>query len=514
MDANITQQTLDLIHKSYSGDGQNINAHPLLQKGWTAPATATTGINFYDLEAPSKLLYPVITPLRNMIPRVKAEGGTQANWRAVIAIDPNFVPDGVSEGNRAGEMTQTTRDYIAVYRKMGKESQVTVEAEYSAKGFEDLLALNSMQLLRATMISEEFNILWSLGSFALPRTPQPAGTPAITAGGALTVGDSPYTIYCIALTADGYRRANMTTGVVQALVTASSGPYANNDTTGGGSAQVSIVSANISMTVSPATNSIIATVTAVPGAAGYAWYIGKTSSPAAARLYAITTVNTCTILTMPTTTQLYSALNNTLDYSQNAFQWDGLIPQCIRTAAVNPTYGGGYYVSNDGAALTADGNGGITQFDTALQWFWDNYRLSPDVIYVSSQEMKSIRRLILSTTVNSMSRFVFNVEQGQLKGGSMVISYLNPFCMNAEAEEIPIKLHPQMVPGTVFFLTTVLPYPLSNVTNVFQMKLRYDYWQFTWPMNRMSREFGIYYDGVLQHFFPPSMGVIANIAPS
>ena len=36
-----------------------------LRKAWTQSASAVSGITAYDLEAPAKQLYPVITPLRN-----------------------------------------------------------------------------------------------------------------------------------------------------------------------------------------------------------------------------------------------------------------------------------------------------------------------------------------------------------------------------------------------------------------------------------------------------------------
>jgi hypothetical protein len=51
---------------------------PDLVKGWTQSATATTGLTFYDLEAPAKTLYPVLTPLRNEIPRDFTGAGIQA----------------------------------------------------------------------------------------------------------------------------------------------------------------------------------------------------------------------------------------------------------------------------------------------------------------------------------------------------------------------------------------------------------------------------------------------------
>lgn len=496
-----TQETIDLIKAALNGP-----SNEALAKMWVAPGGATTGINFYDLEAPAKLLYPVLTPLRNITPRVSAIGGIQANWRAVTAIDPNMVPMGTSEGNRSGEMSQVTKDYMAVYRKLGLESSVTWEAQYSAEGFQNLLSLNSMQLLRATMIAEEFVLLNSFGTFGLGQCPQPA-VASIGNVGSLATANSPYSVYCIALTPDGARRSNMTHGVVQDITKTSAGPYSNTDTVGGGSSKISAVRTFSITGAGNVTGSAVVTVAAVPGAVAYAWYLGASGNHA--YLAAITTVNTYTFLTDPSqapTTQDITTLDSASDHSQNALQFDGLIAQAVKALS------GAYFYSCDGAALTPSGAGGISQIDAALQWFWDNLRLSPDCIWVSSQERKNINAKILTGSSTAAQRFVFDVQQGTLKGGVMVRGYLNPFTMSDDAEEIPIKLHPNLAPGTIVFTTFTLPYPMSNVTNVWQMKLRYDYMETQWPMLRTAREFGIYFDGVLQHYFPPSMGVISNIA--
>jgi hypothetical protein len=68
-----------------------------------------------------------------------------------------------------------------------------------------------------------------------------------------------------------------------------------------------------------------------------------------------------------------------------------------------------------------------------------------------------------------------------------------------------------MPKGTMLFLTEVLPYPINNVPNVFEMKLRRDYYQVAWPLREETYEFGVYFDGVLAHYFPPSMAIITNI---
>lgn len=53
----------------------------LAKSTFAQSGSATTGLTFYDLEAGAKFLYPVLTPLRNEIPRVSGRGGIQANWK-------------------------------------------------------------------------------------------------------------------------------------------------------------------------------------------------------------------------------------------------------------------------------------------------------------------------------------------------------------------------------------------------------------------------------------------------
>src|SRR4051812_29343136 len=72
-----------------------------LQKAtFSQSGSATTGLTFYDLEPGAKFLYPVLTPLRNMIPRVSGRGGIQANWKSVTGINTSGLSVGVSGGNR------------------------------------------------------------------------------------------------------------------------------------------------------------------------------------------------------------------------------------------------------------------------------------------------------------------------------------------------------------------------------------------------------------------------------
>ena len=164
-----------------------------------------------------------------------------------------------------------------------------------------------------------------------------------------------------------------------------------------------------------------------------------------------------------------------------------------------------------GSTLTGDGAGGVVEIDTALQNRWDNYRLSPDTMWVSSQEANNISKKILAGNANSAQRFVFESEQSALGGGIMVRTYLNKFSM-AGPKTIDIRVHPNMPKGTILMTSKTLPYPLSNVGNVMQVRTRQDYYQIQWPPRARRWESGVYADEVLQHYFPPSMIVLGNIA--
>jgi hypothetical protein len=206
----------------------------------------------------------------------------------------------------------------------------------------------------------------------------------------------------------------------------------------------------------------------------------------------------------------YQALGAT-NNSTNTLAFDGLLT--IASSSTLNSYQATMATgtAGTGTPLTSDGAGGITEIDTALKHFWDSYRLSPDTLWVNSQEMNNIGKKILAGASNAAQRFVFNADQGMVGGGIMVRSYLNKFGMDG-AQELKIRLHPNMPAGTMLFTTNRLPYPLSNVTNVMQMRMRRDYYQIEWPLVTRKYQYGIYEDCVLQHFFPPSMGIITNIA--
>ena len=500
------QDALQLI-KSVMQSPTGVYGQMPLAKAFMQPTSATTGLQVYDLEAPAKLLYPVLTPLRNKIPRVGGGRGIQANWRAITSINSGRISAGLGQGNRGGVIDQTVKEYLAAFRGIGLDNFVTFEADMAAEGYQDLKATAVQSLLRALMIQEELLIVGGNGNNGLGTTPTPTVT-AISSGGQIATGTTVY-VGCIALTLEGYYNATsvpLTTGL--AGVVSRVNADGSTDTYGGGSAGPS----NSAMVTTSADNSSIsAHVAPVVGAFGYGWYLG--TSTGAMHLVQITTINSFLYTAaLPSTGQLFSALSG--DNSVNNLVFDGF--SAIAAASGSGAIWNAMPTGTDGTgtALTPDGAGGIVEIDTILESLWRNQRLGPTEMWVSDQEQNYFRRKVLNAPSGSvpLSRFTFTTNQGSVRGGTAVKGYLNPFGMG-QANEIPIYLHPDLPPGNIMFLTDTLPYALNDVANVYQMKLRKEYYQYEWPLRTRKYEYGVYADEVLQHYFPPSLAFLTGIAP-
>lgn len=475
-----------------------------LAKAYTQSNSATSGLTAYDLEAGAKSLFPVLTPLRNIIPRASGRGGIQANWRAITAINTGNVSAGVSQGNRGGVISTSTADYFAAYKGLGLEDYVTFEAEYAAEGFDDVRARATQNLLRALMIGEEKVILGGNGdAVALGTTPTPTLATATT-GGSIANATAVYVV-CVALTHEAWAAATASGVTFETTRTNADG---STDTVNGGTAQKS-AAANITTGGSTGTHVVSATVAAVKGAFAYAWYVGTVSNQYFVK---VTTINSAVFTSVPTTGQDVAAVAAAgADKSKNALVFDGLLAMAAKSGsnAYWKTMATG--TAGTGTGLTAGTDGTISEFDEALQSFWDNYRLSPDSIWVSSQEASYLRKKVLAGSSNAAQRFTIATQQNGMMGGTMVRGYINPFTMG-EAIDLPIRIHPNLPAGTVLFTTNQLPYPLSGITNVMQIRARREYYQLEWPQKSRKYEYGVYVDEVLQHYAPFSLGVITNIA--
>lgn len=506
MGANSTNETLELLKAA-----QLTPMTGEIAKAFTQSGSATTGLTFYDLEPAAKTLYPVLTPLRNRIPRVSGKGGIQANWKAITGINVNNLSAGVSQGNRGGVIATGTVDYLAAYRGIGLEDYVTFEADYAARGFDDVKALSAVGLLRSLMIGEEGLLLGGNTSLALGTTPTPTLAASTTGG---TLATQTLSVICVALAFDAYWALGgwnngsqggsiaIASAVVPASVTRTNAD-GTSDTYGGGSARKS---SNATVSVTGATGSATATVAAVRGAVAYAWYWGAAGSEV---LGAVTTINSVSITATAAGTQTAASLP-AADNSTSALEFDGLITQVAKSGS------GGYYAAQAtgtpgvGTKLTSDGSGGIAEIETAFNSFWTLYRLSPDEIMLNSQQLTDITAIIIKNGGAPVLRMNMDANNpGTLSAGTVIGTYLNKITNKL----VKVSVHPNMPAGTILFYSDGVPYNLSGIANILQVRTRQEYYQMEWPLRTRKYEYGVYADEVLQNYFPPAFGILTNIAP-
>jgi hypothetical protein len=504
MGANNMAELLELVKTSQA------KAVDELTKNFTQPGGATTGLQGYDLEAPAKRLFPVLCPLRNSIPRVGGGMSIQANWRAITGINTTRVRAGVSEGNRGGAVSHATQDYLAAYRGIGLEKSVTFEADYASQGFQDLKAEAATQTLQSLMIEEEMLHLGGNTSNAMGTTPTPTLVASTTGG---TLATQTLSVICVALALQSYwdvaginngqsgQTLDVTTATVRASITRTN-TDGSTDTFGAGTAQKST---NATVSVTGATGSCTATVADIRGAVAYAWFWGAAGSE---RLGAVTTINSV-LITAATggSNQLASTLPSS-DQSTSGLEYDGLLT--IASKSSLNSYYSALPTGTPGTGTTMTGAGGrVVEIDTALGTFYDKYRLQPDQILMNFRQFQKITNLVLGQTNPNVSFYMdANNTTPEMTAGRNVGKYLSPIT----GQVIDLVVHPNMPPGTMLFRTISVPSYLDGITQLCRVRTRREYYQIEWPLRTRKYEYGVYADQVLQHYFPPSLGILKNIA--
>jgi hypothetical protein len=488
---NPTNDTLALMKAALSGDAD-------ISKS----ITTANGLVAYDLQSPAKNLYPVFTPLRNRIPRVAGGIGVATNWRTVSSIVGSGFDNQawIPEGQRSGRMSYATAPVAANYVTIGEEDSVTFEAVNAGKTFEDVRATMAVRLLQKLMLKEE-NAL--LGGNATLNLGVPA-TPTLSAGGTgATLPALTYSVIVVALTQEGYYNSSLTSGV--ALSKTVTGADGATYTIKGGSSNKS-AAATQAVTLG---QSLTASVTPIRGAIAYAWFTGAAGSE---KLEKITTTNQAVFSAALIGGSQQAATAITADNSSNpGLAFDGLMTTALNPA--NQAYVATLATGNSG--LTSSGRGSVTEIDTMLQAMWDNYQLSPSVIYCNSQEIKNITNKVISTTGGAMVRYNVDGKGNDpyaIVAGGIVSSYFNPFMPEGGAI-IPIKIHPKVPPGTVIGWCENLPmyYQNNEVQNVAEVKTRADYYQLDWPVRTRQYETGVYAEQVLAVYCTFALGIITNI---
>ncbi len=493
-----------------------------------------TNLLYHDVSTAIQMLYPYkqLTPFMNELPRVRGEGSA-FSWKRITSINTNGVDPGVSEGNRGARIALAEQDLTAAFKVMGLESSVTFEARLGGRQLTpETIGMAVYSQLRALRIEEEKAFVGNNATMPLGTTPTPTLTAAPATGG-LFNGTAAY-VACVALTGVGvikYRAYSSvtTTGGVRGRITKVNAD-GSSDTYGGGSAAPSSI-ANITAT---GTQCITATVTVVPGAAGYAWYVGSVTGAATMYLAGITPSNQAIFTDFPASTnQPMSALlvsAAAVDNSTNTLEPDGFLVQMWGAAGPDPgrvmattqqtvagiTYTNSgsikYAMATANTGLTIDGSD-IAEFDAVLEAAWEQYLLGYDYIVMNATDMLSSFGTMLNRTQsgNAGWRMLFDADEttGRIVAGRKVTTYMNKFTNMP----LDIMVHPYCPRGTIVFWSKRVPYEVSGLGNLIEAKVRQDYYQIQWPWSRRAYEFGVYVDETWPMYFAPGFAMITNVNP-
>lgn len=515
----LSAETVELIKQAFSKGAESISK---------AGITTGTGLVGYNLEAPAQNLFPVLSPLRNRVPRTKAPvGSLAAHWKAVTGINTAGLEASVAFGTRNSAITYAESDKAATYKSFGLDDTVQHEAVWLGRGFDDVRARSTLSTLQSTMIEEEKLILGGLSDTNTLGTAGTVTTAKTSANGGTWGGAINFVqVKCVALPLYGWLNSN------------------TSDLTAQLGARHSAPSAKASRQLAATTDSVEVSIVPINGAVAYAWFVAdkatNDATDAELLLAQITTVASAQFKGPATGNLALSALTVGTDTSGRSVAFDGVLPQILNintTLTALSTYASGtlkkgtagtdatnalvYEMINStaaptGTAMTTDGAGGIIELDVVLKALWDNARIGPSLILMHSQEALSVTKLIIASTGAS---YRVNLTDGNkdITGGLYVSGYLNKFTGTmtpGSPDVIPFMIHPYAAPGTMIIVSEKIPYPNSNVPSVLEMEMQQEYTDFEWAMTQRQYEHGVYANGVLKHRFPAGCALIRGIKAS
>jgi hypothetical protein len=511
VDAITTLEAL-AANKSLSGDAMNgLNtalaaqrmAMQDIQKEITLTSPLSSSFAAFDLEAPSKLLTPRPTPLRNRIPRKKGvgtshrvkrvlgytgtgTGGQGQIWPGISeSTQNNFAGGGTTplELIRGPQISYTADDLILPYNSYSLSDQVSFDANFSGMGYQDLRQLSSTSTLYATMLMEERMMLMARGTAS-------GYSGAIAAPTGLTAS-SP--------AASGTQTA-LASGTYYVYITADAGISAN----GFGE---SIVSAVASETVS--TGDVLSvSFTGSVGALGYNVYVGTATGTANCKLVGTVKGGTTVIVQGASATNLpannfafstsgAAASRANADTSAYATGYDGILPTVLGpNTGYNNAINAAFSTSNPGV-----------EFQTVFANLYQNVKADPDVVLINGNDRKQLSDAIKNGSTANYRLVINQPGESGTTYGSIVTGLQN----EVTGKAVDLMVHPWLNSGVAPVLSWTLPIPDTQVSDVWANFLVQDYMGIQWPVTQFTYDFSTYFRGTFFCTAPAWNGAVSGI---
>ena len=468
-----------------------------IQKDITLTSPLSTSFAAFDLEAPSKLLTPRPTPLRNKIARKKGVGtshrvkritgytGTGTGGQAQIwpgITESTTTAFGSINYERGPKISYTADDLVLPYNSYSLSDSVSFDANFSGMGYQDLRQLSSTSTLYATMLMEERMMLMARGtasgySGALSAPTVVTGSPA--ASGSQTALASG--TYYVAVTADaGISSSGFGESIASAIGT---------ETVATGDVLTVIVS------------------TAVPGALGYNIYVGTTTGLANLK-YQGTLKGTGTFTIQGAsatvtgnnaafTTTGAAASRATADTSAYATGYDGILPTVLGSnSGKNNSINSTFSTSNPGV-----------EYQNVFSSLYDSVKADPDEIFLNGSDRKQLSDAIKNGSTANYRLNLSQNEVGDYVGGAVIGGLHNEIT----GKLVPLTVHPWLPQGVSPVLSYTLPIPDTEVSDVWANFMVQDYMGIQWPVTQFAYEFSTYFRGTFFCTAPAWNGAVSGI---
>ncbi len=480
-----------------------------LGKNVTLTSPLSSGFVPYDLVNPSRLIYPVYSPLRNKIPRVPGQGtsrrakiitgvsgtgtsgGTGGGTGAFVDISSAETdPASAYPGSLPSAGKQSATEINVPYRFFGMSESLSWLSQFSGQGFEDISALANLILLQEFMLNEE----------------------AAMIAGTTTALTAPTTTVTTALRTPGSNETGVTATNIGVVVAAAN--YF------GETASTASFSAN----VAPSNQVVDVTLpqTLPAGAMWWNIYVSTNASPTRANAFRVATNvggNKFTLQgTMPTTGPVAQATDSG---TSNSNRIAGIIPTLSGQAATAGTYPSGvgwqagYYNPKVGTHLTYNSVynmlNGLWNGDPTYGTGFGAFKADPTELIGNSTDIMNLSNDVLQ--VGASTNYRLTVEQGDTAGvrvGAAVSEFQNPVTRSI----LRLLVHPWWPQGTVAGMSYTLPFAWSNISNVWEMTMVQDYLSISWPVIDPTFRYSMFMYGGLVCNAPQYCGLMQGITAS
>jgi hypothetical protein len=458
-------------------------------KDVTLTSPISTGLVAFDLEAPAKLIFPKMTPLRNKIARKKgigtshrikvinaitgSETGVADKWAGIT--DASTETFGASTYNRGLKIGYAGYDRNFVYKQFSLSDNVPFSAQFQGQGYQDIRQLAQTTTLYAAMLFEEKALLMSRG---------------VTGDGNIGAISTP-TIASATARTKVAGEVGLTAGTYYFKTAADAGQF--------GASAVSSATAGIVVTAGQVVDVVI---NDVAGALGYEIFAGTTNANASLFYQGRTGYNTFVFGGAADWASSGTAATTVAsDTSAYATGYDGILANIIGASG-----NAGGVVSRVNSALSTT-NAGV-EFQNVFATLYANVKADPDEILINGADRKQLSDAIKGS--GTVGAYRLNLTADEANGvvvGDVVTGLHN----EVTGKAVSLTVHPWMPQGNAAILSYTLPIPDSNVSEVWSVHNVQDYMAVEWPVVDFNYSNSVYFNNVLTCAAPQFNGLLQGI---